>query len=272
MLGMYFLSIWYNLADEAVAEAVYGSCAARKFMKLNFLEGNVPDAAALLRFRHLLEEHGPREKILEAVNRLVEEKGIMTRGGTVTDATVIEAPSSAKNSAKSRDPETRSAKKGNQWHFGTKAYTGAGAASGMAHSAAANAADIEKAAELIRKDDDAVYGDSGYRGLEKRPEIQVSGVECRINRKKGADRKREKEADGNPMGHLEYTGEPNRDRITEGLKSKVGSRVEHMFGTVKGRFGFRKMGYRRLKKNLAKLRMLFAGANLLKYAWAGCPD
>jgi hypothetical protein len=26
------------------------------------------------------------------------------------------------------------------------------------------------------------------------------------------------------------------------------------------------------EKNLAKLRMLFASANLLKYAWAGCPD
>jgi IS5 family transposase len=45
-----------------------------------------------------------------------------------------------------------------------------------------------------------------------------------------------------------------------------------MFGTVKGMFGFHKVRYRGLKKNLAKLRMLFASANLLKYAWAGCPD
>jgi hypothetical protein len=43
-----------------------------------------------------------------------------------------------------------------------------------------------------------------------------------------------------------------------------------MFGIVKGLFGFRKVGYRGLKKNLAKLQMLFASANLLKYAWAGC--
>jgi IS5 family transposase len=91
----------------------------------------------------------------------------MMRGGTVTDAAIIEAPSSTKNSTKSRDPETHSAKKGNQWHFGMKAHTGVDAASGMAHSVvatAANAADIEKAGELIRTDDDAVYGYSGYRG------------------------------------------------------------------------------------------------------------
>jgi IS5 family transposase len=128
--------------------------------------------------------------------------------GTVIDATVIEAPSSAKNSTKSRDPETRSAKKGNQRHFGMKAHS--------VVATAANAADIEKAGELIRKDDDVAYGDNGYQGLENRPEIQASGAECRINKKKGADRKREKEVCGNPMGHLEYTGEPNWDHMTEG--------------------------------------------------------
>jgi IS5 family transposase len=42
----------------------------------------------------------------------MEEKGIMMRGGTVIYATIIEAPSSAKNSTKSRDPEMHSAKKG----------------------------------------------------------------------------------------------------------------------------------------------------------------
>jgi IS5 family transposase len=226
MLRMYFLSIRYNLADEALEEAIYDSYAMGKFVKLIFLEGNAPDAATLPRFRHLLEKHGPREKILEAVNRLMEEKGIMMRGGTVTDATVIEAPGSAKNSTKSSGPETHSAKKGNQRHFGMKAHTGADAASGLAHHAeatAANAADIEKAAELLRKDDRAVYGDSGYQGLEKRPEMRedghLSGVECRINRKKGADRKREKEICGDPMGHLEYIEEPNWDQKIEGQKS-----------------------------------------------------
>jgi IS5 family transposase len=197
----------------------------------------------------------------------------------VTDAAIIEAPSSTKNSGKSRDPEMHAAKKGNQRHFGMKAHIGVDAASGLAHSVeatAANAADIEKAADLVRKDDRVVYGDNGYQGLENRPEMRedecLRGVECRINRKKGADRKREIEVCCNPIGHLEYIGEPNWDHIIEGQKSKVRSKVEHMFGIVKGLFGFRKTGYRGLNKNLAKLWMLFASANLVKYAWAGCPD
>jgi hypothetical protein len=49
----------------------------------------------------------------------------MTRGGTITDATFVEASSPDKNKEKSRDSETRSAKKGNARHFEEKrAYRG----------------------------------------------------------------------------------------------------------------------------------------------------
>jgi IS5 family transposase len=87
-----------------------------------------------------------------------------------------------------------------------KAHIGADAASGMAHRVAATATDIEKAGELERKDARMVYEGNGYRGLENRPETRLSGIECRINEKKGADREREKENCGDPMGHLEYPG------------------------------------------------------------------
>ncbi|MDR0639281.1 MAG: transposase [Spirochaetaceae bacterium] len=52
MLRMYFLPLWYDLADGAAEDAVYDRYATRKFMKVNFLE---EDAPALPRFRHMLE-------------------------------------------------------------------------------------------------------------------------------------------------------------------------------------------------------------------------
>jgi hypothetical protein len=97
-----------------------------------------------------------------------------------------------------------------------------------------------------------------------REDGHLSGTECRINKKKGADRKREKEACGDPVNHFDHTGEPNWDHITEGQKSKAESKAEHIFGIAKGLFGFRKAGYRGLKKNPAKLWMLFAGIVLEK--------
>jgi IS5 family transposase len=209
------------------------------------------------------------------VNEALEEAGKIMRGGSILDAMIIEAPSSTKNSAKSRDPEMRQSKKGNEWHCGMKAHIGVDAGSGMAHSVqttAANVADITVAYKLIRPDDDFVNGDAGFWGIEKRQEIREdehrSKVSYRINQKKGALRKREAAVYKEPMKHLEYIGQPNWEREIEYMKSKVRSKVEHIFYIVKRLFGYRKAVYRGLAKNTGRLYMLFASANLLKWAWA----
>jgi IS5 family transposase len=134
-------------------------------------------------------------------------------------------------------------------------------------------ADIDKATELIREDDEVACGDNGYQGLGKRlqEDEQKAEIDYRINEKKGAGQKREKEIRADPMNHLEYLGEPQWDQIIEGLKSKVRSKAGHMFGIMKGRFGFRKARYRGLKKNLAKPRMIFAGACSAEIRAGGMP-
>ena len=60
MLRMYLLQCWFNLSDEGVEDAIYDSYAMRRFMGINFLEQDVPDATTLLHFRHLMEEKGGR--------------------------------------------------------------------------------------------------------------------------------------------------------------------------------------------------------------------
>ena len=109
------------------------------------------------------------------VKQRLEASGLVMRGGTIVDATIIYAPSSTKNAIKSRDPEMHSRKKGNQWYFGMKIYSGADTGTGYVYTitaTAANVHDIAKIHELIRKDDRTVYGDSGYLGVEKRTEIR----------------------------------------------------------------------------------------------------
>jgi len=53
----------------------------------------------------LLETHGLRAKMLEAVNAHPQHQGLSLRAGTIVDATIIHAPSSTKNADKARDPE-----------------------------------------------------------------------------------------------------------------------------------------------------------------------
>ena len=246
MLRMYLLQVWFNLSDEGVEDAIYDSYAFRKFMKIDFAEEQVPDATTLLKFRHLLERNHLGEAFFEAIKRVMDESGHIMHGGTIVDATIIEAPSSTKNAEKKRDPEMHQAQKGNTWHFGMKCHVGVDAGSGLVHSITAtpaNTADITEAHKLLRADDEFAYGDNGYAGIAKRPEIKndehLSKIDFRINR-------RPKSLPKLPGNMIDW------EREIEHRKSAVRCKVEHAFRIVKDTFHFRKVRYKGLAVRAAK--------------------
>jgi IS5 family transposase len=162
---MYFPQVWFNLADESLEENIYDRYAMRRFMRLDYFK---EDATTLPRFRHPHKEHDPRKEPLRTLNGIPEKNGKITRGGSISDATIIEAPSPAKNSAEIRDPGMKPAQKGNQRHFGMKARIGVDASTGMVRGAevtAANVHDLEAAHKLIRPDDDFINEDPGYTDI-----------------------------------------------------------------------------------------------------------
>ncbi|MDR2050778.1 MAG: transposase [Deltaproteobacteria bacterium] len=212
MLRMYLLQCWFNLSDEGLEDAIYDSYAMRTFMGVNFFEEQVPDATTLLKFRHLLEKHNIGKVFFEAVARALRERGHMMH----------------------------QTKKGNEWHFGMKCHVGVDAGSGYVHSletTAANMHDITMAEKLIRADDEVVYGDSGYIGIEKREEVKnsphLSAIEYRINRRHHSVQRM-------PKGCIEW------EKQIERCKSSV-----------------------RQAKNTHRLHTLFASTNLLMCARAG---
>ncbi len=96
----------------------------------NFCGINSPDEVlngdTIGRFRNILNRNGLQEKIFATVVKILMERGLILKKGTIVDSTFIESPSSTKNKEKKRDPEAHSAKKGNTWHFGYKAHIGVG--------------------------------------------------------------------------------------------------------------------------------------------------
>ena len=144
-----------------------------------------------------------------------------------------------------------------------KCHVGVDAHSGLVHTiavTAANAHDITQAASLIREEDEVVYGDSAYLGIQKRPEVtsdpHLSSIDYRINRRPGSlARVSDKAIDWER--HIEY------------LKSSVRCKVEHVFRIIKCQFGYRKTVYRGLRKNENRLYAMFACANLYALARAG---
>ena len=144
MLRMYLLQIWFNLSDPATEDAIYDSYAMRKFTGINFMTESVPDETTLCKFRHLLEANGLNKLFFDAINRVMVATGHMMKGGTIVDATIINAPSSTKNAGKARDPEMHQTKKGNEWKFGMKCHIGVDAGSGLVHIVSDNAIDWER--------------------------------------------------------------------------------------------------------------------------------
>lgn len=130
----------------------------------------VPDESTILRFRHRLEKHKLAQAILEEVNALLSQRGLMLKAGTVVDATLIAAPSSTKNKDKERDPEMHSSKKGEQMYFGMKAHIGVDAESGLVHTVrgtSGNVHDVTEGNSLLHGQETLAYGDAGYQALKR---------------------------------------------------------------------------------------------------------
>jgi IS5 family transposase len=177
MLRMYCVQQWYGLADETVEDAVYDSQALAKFMGIDSSRESVPDATALMGFRHWLEANGLTKAMLAEVNAMLLERGSLMTQGTLVDAPLIAAPSSTKNREHARDPEMHQSKKGNAWHFGMKAHIGVDRDSGLVHSVVsteANVSDISQTPVLLHGQETDLWADAGYVGVDKREDMQAA--------------------------------------------------------------------------------------------------
>ena len=264
MLRMYLLQDWFSLSDIGVEDAIYDSYAFRNFMGINFYDEQAPDSTTLCYFRALLHDNGIAQTIFNSTTKFLEKHGKIMRGGTIVDASIIEAPSSTKNNEGKRDPEMSSVKKGNQWYFGERLHIGTDAGTGYIHSMEVTAANVEERGvvpELVREDDEVVYGDAGYCGIEKREAIQqnkhLSKIDWRMKHK-SPYRKNKWESGPGIFWH----------RYFEYQQSRVRAKVEYAFLVIKQIFCYRKVRYRGLSKNRTHAHMLCALANLYMFARA----
>jgi transposase, IS5 family len=250
MLRIHVMQLIYNLSDPAMEDTLYEIESMRRFAGLRL--DRIPDETTILNFRHLLERHGLGEKLFKKINNHLDNHGLVLREGSIVDATIISAPSSTKNSQGSRDPEMHQVKKGNEWHFGMKLHIGVDDTLGLIHSiqtTPANSHDVTVADKLLHGSEQRVWGDAGYRGIEKRGEHVGRKVDWFIGMRPGARRQLE---------------EDSGLAKVEKIKASVRAKVEHSFCYIKRMFGYSKVRYRGLEKNTNRLYVLAGLSNLLK--------
>ena len=197
--------------------------------------------------------------MLVEVNVMLMERGLLMTQGTLVDATLIAAPSSTKNKEHARDPQMHQAKKGTQWHFGMKAHIGVDKDSGLVHTlstTAANVSDTSQTAALLHGQEQDVWADAGYVGVDKREDMQEALATNEQTAQWHVAKRRkiiEKLADG---------WQKSMAQAYEKLKAHLRAYVEHPFHVVKNIFKYKKTRYRGLAKNDAQPNVLFALSNL----------
>ncbi|MGH8221892.1 MAG: IS5 family transposase [Woeseiaceae bacterium] len=248
MLRIYFLQQWFNLSDPAVEEALYDSAAMRGFVGIDLGREPAPDETTVCKFRHRLERHRLGKKLFAAVRRYLHENGLKVATGTIVDATIISAPSSTKNRDRQRDPEMHQTAKGNQWYFGMKAHVGVDSKTKLIHTVLASAANVHDRAalpHLLHGHETRVWGDQAYQG--QRETLRARAPKAR------------------DFTHRRYRWHGRGDatiRECNRSKSRVRAKVEHPIGVIKRVFGFATVRYRGLAKNLHRLEVSAALANL----------
>lgn len=238
------LSVWYDLSDVKLAEALDDRASFRRFCGFSSSEPT-PERTSFVRFRNALVAHELDKTLFEAVTRQLRAKAIRVKTGTIVDATIVASTSED-------DGEARWVKhKGRPAVHGFKAHVGADADTALVEEVSVTPANINdgKAGPGALPDDPGdVFADSAYRGSHFGNAVRAKGGTPRIvaTGMWGHDEQQ-------TLARLEAWNQPIH---------RVRARVEKIFGTWKRSYGLRRMRWRGLAKAAVQVRLTAIAYNL----------
>ena len=255
------LGIWYQLSDEQLAQCLFRDLLFRKFCRLE-LDGDVPDATTLGRFRTKLVEHDLWELLLGEINSQLEVKHIIITEGRVNiiDATAIEAAQSGAGKDKQGQP-CRDTEAG--WHvkadsrgrnkatFGFSVHTGVDE-DGFIHRQTVTAGNVHDSRErdtLLLGDEAALYADAAYSSQATRDMLERFGIQDRVQ-------------------HKGYRGQPlsEIDKTRNAEIAVIRSTGERPFAAYKQHYGLARTRFLGLAKNLTFFGIAAIAHNIQKAA------
>lgn len=86
------LSVWYDLSDVKLAEALDDRISFRRFCGFSASEPT-PERTAFVRFRKAVVAHGLDQSLFQEVARQLKTRAITVKTGPLVDATIIASAS-----------------------------------------------------------------------------------------------------------------------------------------------------------------------------------
>lgn len=271
MFKVLILQTLYNLADEQVEYQIKDRLSFARFLGLG-IEDSVPDATTVWNFRERLKELGLMELLFDRFGDSLAAEGYQAKQGQIVDASIVPVPIQRNSREENRrikkgevpedwsedkreqkDVEARWTKKNGKSYFGYKNHIDVDAAHKLIRTFAvtpANVHDSQVFDDLVDPDnaDPGVWADSAYRSEETEAVLAKAGYESHICEKGQA---------GQPLDAEQEAR--NRKR------SKVRSRVEHVFGFQQNSMGgklIRTIGLARAEVKIGLMNLTY---NLMRY-------
>lgn len=244
LLKAMLLSIWYDLSDVKLAEALDDRGSFRRFCGFSVSEPT-PERTAFVRFRKALVAHGLDRSLFDDITCQLKAKAIRVKTGTLVDATIIA-------SASEDDGEAHWVKyKGKPAVHGFKAHVGADADTALVEEIAvtpANINDGRAGPEALPDNPGDVFADSAYRGNHFGNAVRAKGGTPRIAAT-GMWGRNEAET----LARLDAWNQPIH---------RIRGRIEKIFGTWKRSYGLRRMRWRGLAKAGVQIRLTAIAYNM----------
>lgn len=252
----------YNLSYDQTEYQINDRITFRRFLGLDFGD-RVPDAKTIWLYEEMLSKSEAGKELFDLFFQAIEDKGYVTRSGSIVDASFIEAPR-RKNTKeereqlkkgevpekwddhahpqklRQRDTDATWTKKNNEAHFGYKDTVKVDLDSKLIVDYRVTSASVNdaKAAEgIFNTQDKVAYGDSAYPSLDL-PE----GVESQISERGARNHSLTEEQKAN-----------------NAVKAKKRCRIEHVFAGMVQMVG----GTFVRSKNLARATFHISMLNLL---------
>ena len=244
MFKALLLSIWYDLSDVKLAEALDDRASFRRFCGFSANEAT-PERTAFVRFGRLLVAHKLDQTLFEAVTIQLKSRAVTVKTGTLVDATIIA-------SASEEDEDARWVKhKGKRAVHGFKAHVGADADTALVEQVSVTSANIndgKAGPEALPDNPGEGFADSAYRGNHFRDAVRAKGGIPRIVAT-GMWGRNEQET----LRKLHEWNQPIH---------RVRGRIEKIFGTWKRCYGLRRMRWRGLAKAFVQVYLTAIAYNL----------
>lgn len=233
----------YNLSDEALEFQILDRYSFSRFLGLH-AASKIPDATTIWRFREDLINTQVVEKLFAKFDQFLSDHGFRAQQGQIVDASIVRVPIQRnrreenqqikqgkqpegwdENKKRQKDTDARWTKKNGKSYYGYKNHISVDVKHKLIRRVRVTGAQVHDSQvfdELLDENNTsrAVWADSAYRSQEQLEKLHKTGYREHIQRKGSHHRKLTK-----------WEQQGNRTR------SKIRSRVEHIFGVQTQRAG-----------------------------------